>query len=477
MSSLKKHKKIIMKIFKILLLSIFTVFFISSHSQNMDGEISIEMLKQMKEKCENDKSLKAIQNAVSNNDIKKLALNRDNLSQKDVHFSHKVKTSGITNQKSSGRCWLFTGLNVLKPKVLEKYNIAKFDFSHNYCFFFDQLEKANLFFEGIIETCDKADNDRKVEWLLKNSIGDGGQWTGVVDIVEKYGVVPKEVMPETNSSDNTSMMSRLIKRKLKEFALELRAMSAKGKNENDLRLRKDEMLSVVYKMLVISLGEPPTEFEWRYKDKDGKLSKLKKYTPISFYNEAIGLNLKDYVMLMNDPSREYFKLYEIEYDRHTNNGGNWKYINLPANEIKEFGKKSIMDNEAMYFSCDVGKQLNSTSGWLDINNYDYGTLYNESFGMDKTQRIKTFDSGSSHGMTLIGVDIDKDGKINKWLLENSWGEKKGHKGHLIMTDKWFDEYMFRLVVNKKYISEKVLKILEEEPIMLPPWDPMFANEE
>jgi len=237
------------------------------------------------------------------------------------------------------------------------------------------------------------------------------------------------------------------------------------------------MLSETYRMLAISLGEPPTDFVWRYKDKDGKLSEPKKYTPKSFYEEAIGVDLTSYVMLMNDPSRKYYKLYEIDYDRHIYEGGNWKYINLPTKDIKEFAKASIMDNEAMYFSCDVGKQLNRTKGLLDVNNYNYGELFGVDFSMDKTQRIQTFESGSSHGMTLIAVDIDADGNSVKWLLENSWGASNGFNGHLLMTDKWFDEYMFRLVINKKYISEEILKILKQNPIFLPPWDPMFSADE
>ena len=437
--------------------------------------ISEEMLNQMQKGYQADASMKALENAISSNSIKKLAVNRERLGKVDTYFSNRVKTRGITNQQKSGRCWLFTGLNVLRPMVISKLDIPTFEFSQAYLFFYDQLEKSNLFMEGIIENIDKPMDDRKVDWFFKNPIGDGGQWTGLVDLVQKYGVVPSTAMPESYNADNTAMMSKLLRRKLREDGLELRKMWADGKKEGALRERKRVMLSEIYQILALSLGQPPVNFEWRYKAKDGTLSELKSYTPLSFYKEFVDVNLEDYVMFMNDPTREYYKLYEIEFDRHRLDGSNWKYINLPIDEIKEFAKASILDNEAMYFSCDVGKQLDSKRGYLDIDNYDYGTLMGVEFGMDKKQRITSHESGSSHGMTLVAVDLDKDGKITKWLLENSWG-MAGYKGHLIMTDEWFNEYMFRLVVNKKYVAEKTLKILTQDPILLPPWDPMFTPE-
>jgi len=320
-------------------------------------------------------------------------------------------------------------------------------------------------------------DDRTVEWFFRNPVGDGGQWTGVVDIVSKYGLVPSEIMPESNSSGNTRMMSRFIRRKLREFGLEIREMNQKGISPAEIRNRKEDMLGDIYRLLVITLGEPPETFTWRYKDAEGNLSESKEYTPISFYNEIVKTNLHDYLMFMNDPSRPYFKLYEIEYDRHMQDGNNWKYINLPAENIKEFALLSIMDNDPMYFSCDVGKQLDKERGYLDINNYDYNTLFGISFEMDKKERIITGESSSSHGMALVGVDVNMENKPTKWLLENSWGNSSGFKGFLIMTDEWFDEYMFRVVIHKKYVSDKVLNILDQDAVLLPPWDPMFLPEE
>lgn len=446
-------------------------------AQEPDGAITPELLKKIKYKVSIDQDHRARINAITNNNIRELALNRANVGKVDKYISDRVITKGITDQKSSGRCWLYTGLNVIRAEVIDKYEMESFELSQTYPFFWDQFEKANLFLEGIIRSAGKPLDDKRVEWLLKHPIGDGGQWTGVQDIVSKYGLVPAGIVPNTKNSESTRMMSKLLRRKLRQQAMELREMHEQGADVEKLREAKLDMLAELYQVLVMSLGEPPAEFEWRYKKSDGTLSEMKTYTPVSFFREFVDVEVDDYVMFMNDPSREYYKLYEIDYDRHVYEGGNWKYINLPADEIKPFAKESILNNEAMYFSCDVGKQLNRDEGTLDVNNYDYNDLFAVDFDMTKSERIKTFESGSTHGMSLVGVDLTVNGEIRKWLLENSWGSNSGHNGFLIMTDEWFDEYMFRLVVRKKYVPEEVLKILETEPVLLPPWDPMFAPEE
>jgi len=449
--------------------------FISASAQNT-GSISENGLNKMRQQFHNSENATARMNAVSSNNISKLSLNRENMGKVDTHFSNLVETAGITDQKSTGRCWLFTGLNVFRAKVISENNMEDFSFSHNFNFFYDQLEKANLFMEGVIHSADKPMDDKRVDWLFKNPIGDGGQWTGVADIIGKYGLVPASVFPESYNSENSRVMSRMVRRKLRENGMKLREMFANGTKENQIRDEKDKMLTEIYQILAITLGEPPLEFQWRFKDIDGNLSELKTYTPKSFYDEFVGTNLDDYIMFMNDPSREYGKLYEIDYDRHIYEGKNWKYINLEIDKIKGFAQESIINNEAMYFSCDVGKQLDKDRGYLDVNNYDYDNLFGVDFGMDKKMRIQTFESGSSHGMALMGVDVI-EGKTEKWLLENSWGESGFNNGYLIMTDEWFNEYMFRLVVNKKHIDAETLKILDQEPILLPPWDPMFSAED
>lgn len=438
------------------------------------GGISDEALKKIKEGYKGTPEEIALRNAISRNDINKLAVNLDSQANVDTYFSHKVPSKGITDQESSGRCWLFTGMNVLRAEMIKKYNLGPFQFSQNYSFFWDQLEKSNLFLQGIIDTKQLPADDRKVDWLFKHALGDGGQFTGVSDIITKYGLVPAEVMPETYSSNNTSRMSNLLNLKLKEFGLELREMKNDAKK---LEARKLEMLGFIYRFLVLNLGEPPTEFEWTMYDAAGKPVSTKKYTPKSFYDEYVGKDLKgSYVLFMNDPTRDFYKVYEIEYDRHQYDGENWVYVNLPIEEIKKMAIASIKDSTMMYFSCDVGKFYNREKGILDVNYYDYGSLMGTEFGMDKRERILTGSSGSSHAMTLMAVDLDENGNPKKWMVENSWG-MTGFKGHLIMTDEWFNEYMFRLVVDKKYVPQNILDLMEQKPIMLPPWDPMFAPEE
>lgn len=441
-------------------------------AQAQQGGITQDMLNQIKSSYKHTPADKAIYNAMAETSIAVLAKNHENLANFDTNFTNKVVSHGITDQQQSGRCWLFTGLNVLRAQMMAKYGLDEMEFSQNYCFFYDQLEKANLFLQGIIDTREKPMDDKMVEWLFRNPISDGGQFTGISDVIGKYGVVPSAVMPETYSSENTSQIARLVGLKLREFGLQLRDEAAKGVKVSALEAKKTEMLSTVYRMLALAFGEPVERFTWTMN------GETKEYTPQSFYQEYLGNDLtNNYVMLMNDPSREYYKCYEIDFDRHVYDGKNWTYVNLPVEDIKAMAIESIKDSTMMYFSCDVAKFLDSKRGTLDLKNFDYESLMGTTFGMNKKQRVQTFASGSSHAMTLMAVDLDKDGKPKKWMVENSWGAEAGYKGHLIMTDEWFDEYMFRLVVEKKYVPEKVLNILKQKPIRLPAWDPMFAPEE
>lgn len=445
--------------------------------QAQQGGISNEMLKQIQSSYKNTSADKAIRNAIGGTDIRKLSLNQENQQGLDTDFSIKVESKGITDQQSSGRCWLFTGLNVMRAKAIARYNLPSLEFSQAYSFFWDQLEKSNLFLQGVIDTAKEPMSNQTVEWLFKHPLSDGGTFTGVADIVSKYGLVPKEVMPETYSSEHTSQMSSLIGLKLKEYGLELRESVQKGMDVKKIEARKTEMLETVYRILVLNLGVPPTEFDYVRKDVKGNPVETEHHTPMSFLEKYGDKNLlANYVMVMNDPSREYYKCYEIDFDRHRYDGKNWTYVNLPIGEIKEMAIASLKDSTRMYFSSDV-TQLDSKRGLLDVNNYDFGSLLGTTFGMDKKQRIQTFASMSAHAMTLMAVDLDENGKPKKWMVENSWGAQSGYKGHLIMTDEWFNEYMFRLVLETKYVPKKVLDIFKQKPVRLPAWDPMFAPEE
>ena len=437
---------------------------IAASAQNKAGGISADILKDLNASFEGNAGDRAIRNALNSTSMAVLAASADKSVMPDTNFSDEVKTNGRTDQKSSGRCWLFTGLNVLRAQMIARHNLDEFTFSQNYLFFYDQLEKSNLFLQGIIDTRKLPMEDRKVDWLFSNPIGDGGQFTGVSNLIMKYGVVPSEAMPETYSANNTSAMRTQLSLILREGGLKLRA--AKDKEVQALKV---SILKDVYRVLALCLGVPPTEFTWR---KDGKT-----YTPQEFYQQYLGQDLENnYVMVMNNPTLEYGKVYEIDFDRHVYDGQNWVYVNLPMDRIKEMAIASIKDNTALYFSCDVAKFLDRNKGVADLGNFDYQSLLGVEYGMDKRDRILTHASGSTHAMTLIAVDI-KDGKPVKWMVENSWGETSGYKGNIIMTDEWFDNYMFRLVVEKKYVPGDVLSMMNQKPVLLPAWDPMFTPEE
>lgn len=441
------------------------------------GGITPEMLEKIKSEQPNTAADRALRTALAGSSINQLAKNPNNPASSDTYFSHSVPSKGITDQQSSGRCWLFTGMNVMRAKMIKKYNLGAFQFSQSYSFFYDQLEKSNLFLQAVIDNAHKPMDDKLVEWLFKNPLSDGGTFCGVQDVMMKYGVVPAEAMPESYNANNTSRMSAIIALKLREYGLALRQGAAQGQKPAVLEKRKVEMLSTIYRILSTCLGEPPTTFKWTMKDANGRPVSTKEYTPKSFYEEYVGEDLKNnYVMLMNDPSRPYHRTYTIDMDRHSYDGAQWTYLNLPIEEIKPLAIASIKDSTMMYFSCDVGKFYDSKTGVLCTENFDYATLFDTDFPLDKADRIRTFASASSHAMTLMAVDLDADGKPTKWKVENSWGPNSGVAGHLIMTDKWFDEYMFRVVIEKRFVPEKLLKLYKHEPTRLPAWDPLFSED-
>jgi bleomycin hydrolase len=421
---------------------------------------------------------RAIANAIAANSIDALAKNHQNARALDTYFSVETPKQSITDQKSSGRCWMFSGLNVLRSNLAQRDSV-NMEFSQAYLFFWDQLEKANLMLQGAIDTAKEPIDHQRVQFFFHHPINDGGTFCGVSDLVDKYGLVPSEVMPESYSSDNTSMAARIVASKLREFGLQLRDMVAAKKSATDINKAKTRMLSEVYRILSLTIGEPVQTFTYAFKDKDGKaMAPAKEYTPLQFAKEVVGGPINGtFIMAMNDPRRPYYKTYEVEYDRHTYDGHNWKYVNLPMEDIEQMAIASLKDGRKMYSSYDVGKFLDRKRGYADTENFDYGSLFGTTFGMDKAQRISTFDSGSTHAMTLTAVDLDESGKAIKWKVENSWGATWGQQGCLIMTDRWFREYMFRLVVDKKYVPENILKAADGKPVMLMPEDPLFLPDE
>ena len=384
----------------------------SAQSTVGKGGITPEMLTQMRQAHPTTPADRALRNALAGTSINQLATNANNADATDTHFSNEVPSRGITDQKSSGRCWLFTGLNVMRAQMIKQYGLGDFQFSQSYNFFYDQLEKSNLFLQAVIDNAKKPMNDQLVDWLFKNPLSDGGTFCGVIDVVSKYGLVPAEVMPESFTANNTSRMASILSLKLREYGLTLRKMAAQGKKSADLQKAKTEQLGTIYHILTICLGEPVQKFTWAPRDASGKLlGEAKEYTPQQFYKEFVGTDLRNsFIMVMNDPSRPYHKTYTIDMDRHSYDGAQWTYLNLPMDEIKPLAIASIKDSTMMYFSCDVGKYLDSKTGVLSLRNFDYESLFATTFPMTKAERISTYASASSHAMTLMAVDLDANNK-------------------------------------------------------------------
>jgi len=414
-------------------------------------------------------------NALVRSDINNIAMNWDAFRLIDHTYSNVVSTEmeAVTNQKQSGRCWGFAGLNLMRLSLAEVYNISSFEFSQNYFMFWDKLEKSNYFLENILNTFDHSFESRLMMHLLNNPVQDGGQWDMFVNLIEKYGVLPQSVMPESFQSSQSRMMNRFLTRKLREFAWILREMNEKGVKLADLRKEKDSMLSTIYSMLCVCLGNPPDKFDWQIRDKDKKFLQFNGLTSLEFYKKHVKIKLKDKVCLIHAPmsNKKMNELYTVSYLGNVVGGEIIKYANVEIADIKKAAVKSIINNEAVWFGCDVGKLFHRELGVMDVDLYDYESLFSTEFKMDKGTRLEYGDSLMTHAMLFTGVDL-ANGRPTKWRVENSWGEKGGSKGYYLMTDRWFDEYNFEVVIDKKYLPKRILELFNRKPVELEPWDPM-----
>jgi len=449
-----------------------------------NGALTPDLLSSLRDGYEMNAEDLGRHNAVTNNPINKLALNRSVVAGEDGHFSHKVKTKGITNQKSSGRCWMFAGFNVMRPKVIHDHGLDSFEFSTSYLQFWDKMEKSNLYLENVIELRNTDRLDR--EWLLVNDwmVGDGGWWNFVTGLIGKYGVVPASVMPETHSSENTSTMNLVLSRLLRSRANAILASSRNGASVEDLRKLKEKGLKDVYRFLVINLGEPPNEFEWRHsldskKDKDKKqgspqvvqeLSAAKKYTPQTFYREFVGVDLAEFVCLYNDPSQKIGEHFCFHRARNMAEKQDMHFANIGIAEMKEIGVKSVIANEPMWFAVNMGYDQSSEHGLMQVDLFDYETLFGLDLTLTKAERSRFGAGASNHAMVLMGVDL-KEGEPRKWLVENSWGDSKGKKGQWTLYDDWFSEHVYTIIVNRKHVPAETLAIFEKETKVLPAWYP------
>jgi bleomycin hydrolase len=418
-----------------------------------------------------DDRMEAVQNALTSVNLRDIALNHDFMTEHNELFSHKINTKGVTDQHSSGRCWLFAVLNTLRPRGINKYGLDDFEFSQTYLFFWDKLEKSNTFLEYVIETADRGMDDREVQAIFDWPVGDGGYWWYVMNLVKKYGAIPREAMPETWNSKNSWTMNDFIVKKLRENAIRLRDLARKGSGINELRREKTEMLKTVYQMLVLHLGEPPREFVWRYKGKNDRPSMSKTYTPLEYFRDVVGTNMEDYIVLMHYPGKENNRVYQFARSRNIYDTEDPKSVNVDIDLIKNVTMRSVMDSTPVYFACDIGPDKYKDAGILSTRIYEYDKVYGVKFEMSKEDRIRYFESTGNHAMVFIGVDVQKGDPV-KWLVEDSHGKDSGSSGYWTMYNDWFEEYLYEVVVHKKYLPREIAEIWKQMPIMLPVWDPM-----
>ena len=444
----------------------------------MSNSISLKNIKDFSSDLNNDDKIKLARNAAIRNQITEVSVNWDQFRKIDHTFSDLIKDEmPVTNQKNSGRCWGFAGLNLFRIFLGRKYQLKDFQFSQSYFMFWDKLEKSNYFLESILKTSNKPSNSRIVMHLLSNPIQDGGQWDMWVNLINKYGLVPKSVMPETYHSSKSGRMNRMITRKLRENAKDLRAAKSNRASEQDLNELKHQMLEVIFRLLSIHIGAPPSSFDWQIKNKKNEFKRFENISPVDFYNKHVGLNLNDYVCLINCPmkDKDYNKVYTVEFLGNVIEGEPIRYLNVESNVMKEAAIKSIKNSEPVWFGCDVGKHLHRELGVMDMDLFDFNLFYSTKFGLNKSERLEYGDSEMTHAMLFTGVDLDSKGSSNKWRVENSWGNKNGDKGYYIMTDKWFDEYTYEVVIHKSYLPDKLFSLYKEADLVpLKPWDPMGA---
>ncbi|MEM9083966.1 MAG: C1 family peptidase, partial [Planctomycetota bacterium] len=392
-------------------------------------------------------------------------------------FSHVLDDWPVTNQKQSGRCWCFAGLNLLRAGAIQALNLKDFEFSQNYTLFWDKYERANYFLECMIEMVDRDVDDRTVAYMLAHPIDDGGQWNMFVNIVAKHGLVPKEAMPESESSSCTRRMNESLESLLRQAARDLRAASARGEGEDELRSHKDDILETIWRVLAIHLGTPPEEILWQWTDKDKVFHRDGVMTPVEFAKKYAGVNVEEYVCIVNDPreSSPYGKTFTVDRLGNVVGGAMVKYLNVTSDVMKQLTRDEIVQHQRpVWMGCDVGKMLNNDLGYWDAQLLDFEGVYDAQFKMDKAARLEHGDTLMTHAMLFTGVDVLEDGTIRRWRVENSWGDERGSKGYYTMNDSWFEEHMFEVAVPKSSLPAELQEALEEEPIVLPAWDPMGA---
>ena len=434
-----------------------------------EHDLTSKMVEKLKKEFHSRKDAEIIARAIQKNGIK--AASEDPTASERLHraFSYEIKTGKPTNQRHSGRCWSFAALNTLRHKFATKYKFKDFELSQNYLFFWDRIERANMFFQKIIATADKPLHDRTVDFYLSFALNDGGQWANAASIIEKYGVVPEYVMPDTHNTKDTSDVAEVFDSLMRKDAIELRVMVQTNASATELQEAQERMMGDVYKIAAYSFGEPPAKFDLEYRDDDKKFHQVLGLTPLKFYHEYFDTNLSDYVVVTNAPDHEMDRSYLMPAQDSVVDGLPIKFVNVPFAELQEGAIKQLQAGETVWVGNDVLQQMDRKRGLMDAKLYHREELLDVDFVMDKKHRLETKQAVVSHAMTLTGFDM-VNGQPTRWKIENSWGKDNGDNGYFVMTQDGFEEYTYEAVINKKYLSDRVKKVAASEPVTLPAWD-------
>lgn len=442
----------------------------------MSKAISQEQLQNFQADLDKHEGHEVNERAVTKNGILSVSADYRSEVAMDRVFSIDIDTGKVADQKRSGRCWMFAALNTMRHSMREKLHMKDdFELSQNYTFFWDKLEKSNYFLENVLQTAELPTSDRKVAWLMQTPQQDGGQWDMLVALIQKYGVVPQTVMPETFNSSNSTEINKQLNLKLRKDAVELRELVAANKSDADIQKAKEKMLNEIYRMLAYTFGEPPANFDFEYRDTDNNYHRIENITPQEFFKKYVGWNLDDYVSIINAPTADkpFNHMYTVEMLGNVLGGRQVRHLNLDMQTFRKVAIEQLRHGESVWFGSDVGQESDRKKGIMDTNLYHQGELFDVDFSMSKAERLDYGESMMTHAMVLTGVDL-VDGQPTKWKVENSWGDKVGEKGFFVMSDDWMEEFCYQIVVNKKYLPKDLQEILKEEPTVLAPWDPMGA---
>nr|WP_282801804.1 C1 family peptidase [Secundilactobacillus kimchicus] len=446
-----------------------------SQSNEQTAAITAKQISRYQDTFNARKDAKVVERAVTHQGI--LATSADFASDVDMTpvFSIDLETGKVANQKQSGRCWMFAALNTMRHELADLFKLDDFELSQNYTFFWDKFEKANYFYQNVLDTAVNPITDRKVAFLMATPQQDGGQWDMLCAIIEKYGIVPKSAMPETYSSSKSSELNTTLNKKLRKDATILRQMVTDNQSDEAIAKTRDQMLSDVYRLLCYTLGEPVQTFDFEYRDKDHNYHVDRDLTPKAFYDKYVGWNLDDYVSIINAPTSDkpYNQTYTIEMLGNVLGGRPVKHLNVDMPTFKQLAIAQLQAGQSVWFGCDVGQSSDRQKGIMDLNAYNKNDLLDIDLSMTKAERLDYGESLMTHAMVITGVDL-KEGQPTKWKVENSWGEKVGHKGYFVMSDRWMDEYCYQVVVNKKFLNPELQTAQAAEPKVLSPWDPMGA---